>query len=61
MNIRPKIPMFQKGGLPSTVTWTDPNSTWFTRSGDFGILEGTYNMLKPLYDKWKSSGTEEDY
>ncbi len=61
MNIRPKIPMFLKGGLPSTVTWTDPNSTWFTRSGDFGILEGTYNMLKPLYDKWKSSGTEEDY
>lgn len=61
MNIRPKIPMFRKGGLPSTVTWTDPNSTWFTRSGDFGILEGTYNMLKPLYDKWKSSGTQEDY
>ena len=61
MNIRPKIPMFRNGGLPSTVTWTDPNSTWFTRSGDFGILEGTYNMLKPLYDKWKSSGTEEDY
>jgi hypothetical protein len=57
MNIRPKIPMFRNGGLPSTVTWTDPNSTWFTRSGDFGILEGTYNMLKPLYDKWKSSGT----
>ncbi len=61
MNIRPKIPMFQEGGLPSTVTWTDPNSTWFTRSGDFGILEGTYNMLKPLYDKWKSSGKQEDY
>jgi hypothetical protein len=58
MNIRPKIPIFQQGkNLPSTVTWTDPKSTWFTRSGDFGILEGTYNMLKPLYDKWKSSGT----
>jgi len=55
MKIRPKIPMFQGGGLPSTVTWSDPKSNWFTRSG-VGILEGTYNMLKPLYDKWKSSG-----
>lgn len=61
MNIRPKIPMFEGGGTPSTVTWANPKSTWFTRSGDFGILEGTYNMLKPLYDKWKSSGTQEDY
>ena len=60
MNIRPKIPIFQQGGLPSTVTWSDPTSTWFTRSG-IGILEGTYNMLKPLYDKWKSSGSQEDY
>ena len=63
MNIRPRqIPSFQQGDkLPSTVTWTDPNSTWFTRSGNYGILEGTYNMLKPLYDKWKSSGNQEDY
>lgn len=61
MKIRPKIPIFQGGGMPSTVTWTDPKSTWFTRSGDFGILEGTYNYLKPLYDKWKSSGKQEDY
>lgn len=61
MKIRPKIPIFQNGGLPSTVTWTDPNSNWFTRSGNNGILEGTYNMLKPLYDKWKSSGSQEDY
>ena len=61
MKIRPKIPIFQNGGMPSTVTWTDPKSTWFTRSGDFGILEGTYNYLKPLYDKWKSSGKQEDY
>ena len=60
MKIRPKIPMFQGGGLPSTVTWSDPKSNWFTRSG-VGILEGTYNMLKPLYDKWKSSGRQEDY
>jgi len=56
MKIRPKIPIFQEGGhSPSTVTWSNPESNWFTRSG-IGILEGTYNMLKPLYDKWKSSG-----
>jgi hypothetical protein len=57
MNIRPKmIPMFQNGNnLPSTVTWSNPNSTWFTRSGN-NILEGTYNYIKPFYDKWKSSG-----
>lgn len=63
MNIRPRqIPSFKQGNKsPSTVTWTDPNSTWFTRSGNYGILEGTYNMLKPLYDKWKSSGNQEDY
>ena len=62
MNIRPKmIPMFQNGNnLPSTVTWTNPNSTWFTRSGN-NILEGTYNYIKPFYDKWKSSGKQEDY
>ena len=62
MNIRPKmIPMFQNGNnLPSTVTWSNPNSTWFTRSGN-NILEGTYNYIKPFYDKWKSSGKQEDY
>jgi len=27
------IPKFQGGGI-STVNWTDPNSTWFTRSGN---------------------------
>ena len=62
MNIRPKmIPMFQNGKkMPSTVTWTNPDSTWFTRSGN-NILEGTYNYIKPFYDKWKSSGKQEDY
>ena len=54
MNIRPKmIPMFQNGNnLPSTVTWTNPNSTWFTRSGN-NILEGTYNYIKPFYGQFK--------
>ena len=62
MNIRPKmIPMFQEGKkMPSTVTWSNPDSTWFTRSGN-NILEGTYNYIKPFYDKWKSSGKQEDY
>ena len=61
MNIRPKIPIFADGNqLPSTVNWTDPNSTWYTRSGN-GILNGTYNMLKSLHDKWKASGKDEDF
>ena len=61
MIIKPKIPIFADGNqLPSTVSWTDPNSTWYTRSGN-GILNGTYNMLKSLHDKWKASGKDEDF
>ena len=51
MNIKPRqIPKFDTGGKPSTVNWTDPNSTWFTRSGN-QILETTFNTLKSLRDK----------
>lgn len=61
MNIKPRqIPKFDTGGKPSTVNWTDPNSTWFTRSGN-QILETTFNTLKSLRDKWKASGSQEDY
>ena len=63
MKIRPKnIPKFLDGGI-STVNWTNPESTWFTRSGgvDRGILEGTYNYLKVLRDKWQSTKSLVDY
>ena len=61
MKLRPRnIPIFQDGGTPSSVIWTDPNSTWFTRSGN-DILEETFSRLKALHDKWKSSGKYEDY
>ena len=57
------IPKFQGGttsGGISTVNWTYPYSTWFTRSGN-NILEGTYNYLKPFFDKWQFTGSDEDY
>lgn len=53
-----KSPKFY--GRSSSVIWSDPKSTWFTRSGN-DILKGTYNYLKPFYDKWAASGSLEDY
>ena len=57
------IPKFQYGGNKwgnSGVMWTDPNSTWYTRSGE-NIIAGTFNYLKSLKDKWELSGSKEDY
>ena len=60
MNIRPKnILKFQGGGV-STVEWTNPKSSWYSRSGN-DIIEGTYQRLKALHDKWQATGKWEDY
>ena len=60
MNISFKnIQKFQGGGV-STVEWTYPNSSWYSRSGN-DIIEGTYQRLKALHDKWKTTGRWDDY
>lgn len=52
------VPKFQSGGISSVIT--RPQTTWFTRSGQ-RILERTYDNLKTLYDKYKSTERFVDY